>query len=353
MVNQLYPLLFKPNLREVVWGGTRLRAWKGLAPDDTPIGESWEVSSIPECESIVSNGPLAGLHLNDLTDEMPDDILGHSVVEKYGTRLPLLAKFIDARKDLSIQVHPDEEMAQRCHGKHGKTEMWYIIDAEPGATVLAGFKKKITPLEYGLSVMDGTICDVLARHEVKAGDVFYIPAGRVHAICGGILLVEIQQSSDVTYRIFDYNRPGIDGRPRELHTELAAQAINYEVLDDYRTHYVDAKEKAVPIISCPYFSIRVLDITRPFHRNMLKYDSFVICVCLSGSCTILPRTGLGQPTAECATVTAGNSCLIPASLADYDLVPTSAETRMIEAYINNKDSSLTARASRFMHFSNK
>ena len=189
----LYPLLFKPLLREVVWGGNRLLLWKGLPPTDVPVGESWEVSSIPERESIISNGPYAGRKINDFTEEMGEKVLGNAVVKKYGRQLPLLVKLIDAREDLSIQVHPNDEMAMRYHGKKGKTEMWYIVDAEPGSSVLVGFNKRITPLEYGLSVMDGTICNVLARHEVKTGDVFYIPSGRVHAICGGILLVEVQQ----------------------------------------------------------------------------------------------------------------------------------------------------------------
>ena len=285
-MKSLYPLLFAPNLREVVWGGGRLLEWKGLPPADVPIGESWEVCSLPERESVISNGPYAGRKLNDFTDEMGEKVLGRAVVKQYGRQLPLLVKLIDAHQDLSIQVHPNDEMAMRYHGKKGKTEMWYVIDAEPGSSVLVGFKKKITPLEYGLRVMDGTICDVLARHEVKPGDVFYIPFGRVHAICGGILLAEVQQSSDITYRIFDYDRPGIDGRPRELHTEMAAKAIDYEVLDDYRTHYLEAIGKAVPVINSPYFSIRVTDIVRPLHRDLRKYDSFVISICMQGSCRI-------------------------------------------------------------------
>ena len=241
----------------------------------------------------------------------------------------------------------------RYHGKKGKTEMWYVIDAEPGSSVLVGFKKKITPLEYGLRVMDGTICDVLARHEVKPGDVFYIPFGRVHAICGGILLAEVQQSSDITYRIFDYDRPGIDGRPRELHTEMAAKAIDYEVLDDYRTHYLEAIGKAVPVINSPYFSIRVTDIVRPLHRDLRKYDSFVISICMQGSCRIEPRTAVGMAPTAPVTIRSGFSTLIPAAIADYDIVPLTSETRILETFIDNCDDSLAARAARFFHLSNE
>ena len=350
-MKSLYPLLFAPNLREVVWGGGRLLEWKGLPPADVPIGESWEVCSLPERESVISNGPYAGRKLNDFTDEMGEKVLGRAVVKQYGRQLPLLVKLIDAHQDLSIQVHPNDEMAMRYHGKKGKTEMWYVIDAEPGSSVLVGFKKKITPLEYGLRVMDGTICDVLARHEVKPGDVFYIPFGRVHAICGGILLAEVQQSSDITYRIFDYDRPGIDGRPRELHTEMAAKAIDYEVLDDYRTHYPEAIGKAVPVINSPYFSIRVTDIVRPLHRDLRKYDSFVISICMQGSCRIEPRTAVGMAPTAPVTIRSGFSTLIPAAIADYDIVPLTSETRILETFIDNCDDSLAARAARFFHLS--
>ena len=352
-MKSLYPLLFAPNLREVVWGGGRLLEWKGLPPADVPIGESWEVCSLPERESVISNGPYAGRKLNDFTDEMGEKVLGRAVVKQYGRQLPLLVKLIDAHQDLSIQVHPNDEMAIRYHGKKGKTEMWYVIDAEPGSSVLVGFKKKITPLEYGLRVMDGTICDVLARHEVKPGDVFYIPFGRVHAICGGILLAEVQQSSDITYRIFDYDRPGIDGRPRELHTEMAAKAIDYEVLDDYRTHYLEAIGKAVPVINSPYFSIRVTDIVRPLHRDLRKYDSFVISICMQGSCRIEPRTAVGMAPTAPVTIRSGFSTLIPAAIADYDIVPLTSETRILETFIDNCDDSLAARAARFFHLSNE
>ncbi len=205
---KLYPLLFEPNLHSVVWGGNRLRPYKGLEPSDEPIGESWEVSAVPTSTSIVSNGEWSGRDLISVINEHPVEILGRAVSEKYNGQLPLLVKFIDAKHDLSIQVHPNDEMAQREHGMMGKTEMWYIIKADAGSHLYAGFSRRITPGEYYRRIADGTITEVLADHPVKAGDVFYLPAGRVHAICGGILLAEVQQSSDVTYRIYDYNRPG-------------------------------------------------------------------------------------------------------------------------------------------------
>ena len=338
------PFLFHPNLHTVVWGGHRLQAWKALQQTAEPIGESWEVSAVASSPSVIANAPYEGLQLPYIIAQQPEEILGRAVYKKYGAQLPLLVKFIDSERDLSIQVHPNDEMAQRVHGKMGKSEMWYIIDAKPGAYLYAGFKDRITPEEYRQHVADGTICDVLARHEVKKGDVFYLPAGRVHAIGGGILLAEVQQSSDVTYRIFDYNRPGMDGRPRELHTDLAAQALNFEVLDEYRTIYSDASDRANHCIDSPYFSVRIVDANGTFHRNLLKYDSFIITMCIEGDCQLRIRQ-----TGETVMLREGWSCLVPAVIADYDILPLQHHTQLLDAYIDNCDHSLMAKASRFLH----
>ncbi len=344
----LYPLLFEPNLHTVVWGGERLCPYKGMEPRQEPVGESWEVSAVPTSTSIIANGTFAGEDLNSLTERYPERILGRAVAEKYGDRLPLLVKFIDAKRDLSIQVHPDDEMARRMHGKTGKTEMWYIIDAQPGSYLYAGFKTPISEYEYRKRIDDGSITDVLAKHEVKPGDVFYLPAGRVHAICSGILLAEVQQSCDVTYRIFDYNRPGLDGKPRELHTELAAQALNFRVEDEYRTIYKDDGNRSNLVIDSPYFSVRVTELTGTFHRNLLKYDSFVISMCIKGDCKIVVRS-----TGDEIVLHEGNSCLIPASIADYDVVPLKGMSRVLDAFIDNKDRSLPHMLTRFFHLSTK
>lgn len=345
---QLYPFLFEPNLHSVVWGGNQLRPYKGLEPTDEPIGESWEVSAVPTSTSIIANDELAGKDLISAINEQPDAILGKKVNEKYQGKLPLLVKFIDAKKDLSIQVHPNDEMAQREHGKMGKCEMWYIIKAVPGAHLYAGFKQEITPEEYQKRIADGTITEVLADHQVEAGDVFYLPAGRVHAICGGILLAEVQQSSDVTYRIFDYNRLGMDGKPRELHTELAVKALDYHVVDNYRTEYEDSSNKAVQIIDSPYFSVRVMAVSKPFHRDLLKYDSFIITMCLEGDCTIKVRS-----TGDKILLKEGNSTLIPAEIADYDIIPQDGKTRILDAFIDNMDRSIVSKVTRFLHLSHK
>ena len=343
----LYPLLFEPNLHSVVWGGNQLRPYKGLEPSDEPIGESWEVSAVPSSTSIISNGIYKGKDLISVINEQSEAILGKKVNEKYDGKLPLLVKFIDAKRDLSIQVHPNDEMAMREHGKMGKTEMWYVIKAEEGAHLYAGFKEEITPQEYLQRIADESITEVLADHQVKTGDVFYLPAGRVHAICGGILLAEVQQSSDVTYRIYDYNRLGLDGKPRELHTKLAAKALDYHVEEEYRTAYSESPNKAIQIIDTPYFDVRVLEISKSFHRNMKKYDSFIITMCIEGDCKIHVRS-----TGEETLLKQGNSTLIPAAIADYDIIPQQGTTRILDAFIDNMDRSLSHKLTRFLHLTN-
>lgn len=323
----IYPLLFESNTKHLVWGT-----------------EEWAVSAVPGSESIIANGELKGHTLTEYIHHDPVTILGKSVAEKYDGKLPLLVKFIDAKRDLSIQVHPNDEMAQRVHGKMGKSEMWYVLKAEPGAYLYAGFKKSISPEEYKQRVIDGTITEVLARHEVSPGHVFYLPAGRVHAICGGIKLAEVQQSSDVTYRIFDYNRPGLDGKPRELHTELAAQAIDYEVVSEYRTIYSRKENKANLVIDSPYFTARVIETQDVFHRDLIKYDSFVISMCLEGTCNIRIRE-----TGSSIKMKAGESCFIPASVANYDIEPLNGGVKLLDSFINSKKRSLTDVVTRFLH----
>ncbi len=317
---QLYPLLFELNRKTLVWGT-----------------EDWTVSAVPGSESVVANGPWAGTKLDRLISLFPDAVLGTEVAQSSGGRMPLLMKIIDAHQDLSIQVHPNDEMAMREHGKLGKSEMWYILSAKPGAGLYAGFKEQITPKEYSTMITFGTITQVLARHEVNKGDVFYLPAGRVHAICGGIRLAEIQQSSDVTYRIYDYGRPGLDGKPRELHTELAQQAIDFNVYPEYKTQHRQDFEKANELINTPHFSAKVIETGRPFHRDMVKYGSFIIVTGLEGDCIVrLSEVGHGEE--QQVTVREGCSCLIPASVANYYLIPVQSSAKVLEAFVNNRRS---------------
>lgn len=344
MPSSLYPLLFHPNFHSVVWGGRRLKVWKGVQGDaDEPIGESWEVSTIPGSTSLISNGLYAERDLASLIKLFPKEILGDSVCRRYGETLPLLVKFIDAERDLSIQVHPNDEMARREHGKSGKTEMWYVIDAKPNSFLYSGFQKKISQEEYCERVANGTITEVLARYEVRKGDVFYIPSGRIHAICGGCLIAEVQQSSDVTYRIFDYGRLDADGKPRQLHTNLAAQALDYEVEEEYRTLYPRTKNHATLVVDSPFFSVRVTEIDAPFHRNLMKYDSFIISMCIEGDCRIRLRSDGAE-----VLLKEGHSCLIPAAVADFDVIPCGAKTKVLDAFIDNMDRSALGKIGRML-----
>lgn len=317
---------FKPLLKTLIWG---TESWQisGVPGNETPVADSTESST-----SCVSDGSPART-LNDLVREQKDLLVGQANYQRFGDEFPLLVKFIDAHQDLSIQVHPDDEMAKRKHNKFGKSEMWYILDAEPGAYLYAGFKEQITPEQYKERVANGTITEVLAKHEVHKGDVFYLPSGRVHAICGGIKLAEIQQSSDVTYRIFDYNRPGLDGKPRELHTELAANAIDYTVYPEYKTPHEENVGEANELLNTPFFSIKIVETKGPFHRNMIKYDSFIIIMNIGEPVTVRVRA-----TGDEVLVPAESSCLIPAAIADYELIPVRGTAKVMEAFINNKKS---------------
>lgn len=328
---KLYPLLFEPNLHEVVWGGKKLTKWKQLPAHEQPVGESWEVSCVPQSVSVIANGEAKGMDLPTYIAQQPVAVLGKGVAKAYDNQLPLLVKFIDAKRNLSIQVHPNDEMAARLFHKKGKSEMWYVISAEPGACLYAGFKTPINAQEYRRLIAEGDITTVLAKHRVHPGDVFYIPAGRVHAIGEGIVLAEIQQSSDLTFRIYDYGRLGMDGKPRELHTDLAAEALDYNVYDNYRTTYSHEALKAKEVLATRYFNVRVVDTETPFHRNLLKYDSFIISLCIEGDCKIKIRA-----TGDEITLREGYSCLIPAAIADYDIIPLEEKTKVIDAYIDSK-----------------
>ena len=225
--------------------------------------------------------------------------------------------------------------------------MWYVVDAEKDAYIYAGFKEELSAEEYAKRVEDGSIMDALAKHEIRTGDVFYIPAGRVHAIGKGVMLVEVQQSSDRTYRIYDYGRMGLDGKPRELHTDLAAKALDFQVYKEYKNSYTDSIDRANPCLDTEHFSVRVVSITQPIRRNMVSYDSFVIQTCTKGACTVRIRS-----TQDEITLQEGQSCLIPAAIADYDIIPVSQEVKLLESYINNSSQKTIRRLiSQFFHMS--
>ena len=322
----MYPLKFEPILKTIVWGGEKIAPYKGIETTQSHIGESWELSGVAGNESIVSEGPLKGRSIASLVKEYKGELVGKHVYENTADEFPLLIKFIDAQKDLSIQVHPNDELAaERHNGSKGKTEMWYVVAADPGAHLLAGLKEKITPEEYAAKVADGSITDVLARYDVKPGDVFFLPAGRIHAICSGCFIAEIQQTSDITYRIFDYNRPGLDGKPRQLHTEQAKDAIDYTVYPDYRTEYSPEENEEVELVNCRYFTTSVYDLSLPFAKDLSSIDSFMVVMCLSGG-------GSMEVDGEEVSLRQGETVLIPASADDVCFIPEGS-MKLLTSYI--------------------
>lgn len=319
---KLYPLKFKPILKPTIWGGDEITKLKHLPVQDG-IGESWEISDVENHVSVVANGKLEGKNLTDLIRLYGADLLGKHNLEKYEGKFPLLIKFIDAKDDLSIQVHPNDELAKKRHNSFGKTEMWYVMAAAPGATLYSGFSKKITPEEYVERVKNNTFTDVLQLHEIKAGDVFYLPAGRVHAIRKNTLIAEIQQTSDITYRIYDYNRQDAQGHTRELHTELAKDAIDYSLYDNYRTAYKENMNVPVELVDSPYFHTHLLHLTKNLMRDFSGTDSFVIYICLSGTATLTDNNN------ESVTICQGETILLPATTESVS-IECEKEVRLLE-----------------------
>ena len=323
----MYPLKFEPILKSIVWGGEKIAPYKGIETEQKHIGESWELSGVAGNESVVAEGPLKGKSIAELVKEYKGELVGKHVYENTGDEFPLLIKFIDALTDLSIQVHPNDELAAvRHNGSKGKTEMWYVVAADEGAHLLTGLTEKITPEEYAAKVADGSITDVLARYDVHPGDVFFLPAGRIHAICGGCFIAEIQQTSNITYRIYDYGRPGLDGKPREVHTELAKDAIDYTVYDNYRTEYTPVQNEEQEVVSCRYFTTSIYDLTLPYAKDLSEMDSFLVVMCLSG-------TGTLEVDGEQVSVHQGETVLIPASADDICFIPDD-NMKVLTSYIS-------------------
>ena len=322
----MYPYLFQPILKEIIWGGTDIRPFKGMTPTQEKIGESWELSHVDGDFSVVTYGADKGKTIDELIREYGESLLGAGVMKRFGTRFPLLIKFIDARDDLSIQVHPDDVLAEKRHHSFGKTEMWYVIKATPDAALYCGFSQPIDADEYVRRVEDNSIMEVLKRYNVTAGDVFFLPAGRVHAIGAGCFIAEIQQTSNITYRIYDYNRKGADGKGRELHTELAKDAIDYTFQSDYRTHYTPQPGAAVELVQCPYFTTRLLETETPMMRDYATLDSFVVYICMAGSVELRDDNG------NELTVSQGQTVLFPATTQSVTLKPA-PQTKLLETYI--------------------
>lgn len=323
----LYPLKFKTIYLDKIWGGNRLKTILNKDYGNLPnCGESWEISGIEGNISVVDNGFLAGNNLQELIEIYMGDLVGDKVFKQFGEEFPLLIKFIDPQQDLSIQVHPNDELSKKRHNAYGKTEMWYVVDAEKGALINSGFNQEVSKEKYLEYLNNGKLTDLLHYDKVNKGDVFFIPAGRVHAIAKGALVAEIQQTSDVTYRIFDYNRKDDKGNLRELHTDLALDAIDFSFKNEYKTKYSVEKNKSSEIVSCNYFTTNILEFDTQINKDYNQLDSFIIYMNLEGDFEIYYEGGTVK-------VSKGETVLIPASLETFQLKPITKKVKILEVYI--------------------
>lgn len=302
----LYPLKFHPIYKERIWGGSKLKEVLGKQPPNNHTGESWEISAVPGNESVIANGALQGALLPELIAIYRERLLGERVFKQFGNTFPLLIKFIDAREDLSIQLHPNDELAQERHQCAGKTEMWYVMQADRRAQLIVGFNQNVTQASYEQHLIRNTLPEILQYEPVTGGDAFFIKPGLVHAIGAGILLAEIQQTSDITYRLYDYNRKDKDGKLRELHTDLAKDAIDYQKGGNCKLFYDRAKNISNPLATCPYFTVRYLSVTGIW-EHYLEEDSFTIYIGVEGSATIITAAGT-------ETLKRGETLLVPAAM---------------------------------------
>lgn len=325
----LYPLKFRPILKTKIWGGQKLKKYGKQLQGKTNIGESWELSGVHDNVSVVANGFLADNELNDLLEVYMSDLVGDSVYELFGNQFPLLFKFIDANHDLSIQVHPDDDTALTRHNSMGKTEMWYVMDVEDDATLTVGFADNCDKQTYLEALQNDKVESLLKKIRVKKGDVIFIHPGLIHSIGKGILLAEIQQASDITYRIYDYNRKDENGKTRELHTDLALDIIDFSVSTP-QIDYTLNINGATNLVQCPYFTTNIISLNRTIQRDYAKLDSFVVYLCLEGSLLI-------ETESEPCTLQKGETVLIPAVLNDVVLRPTSQEVKILEVYMDQID----------------
>lgn len=321
----MYPLKFKPILKQTIWGGDKINELKQIHKGMPSVGESWEISAVEGAESVVANGEYKGYTLSRLIRQLKDELVGTDIYARFGGKFPLLVKFIDAHEDLSIQVHPDDNLAMKRHNSLGKTEMWYVLHADKDARLIAGFSKRITPKQYKEKVNDGSFADVLQSYEVQEGDVYYIPAGRVHSLGKGTMVAEIQETSDLTYRIFDYNRKDKDGHTRPLHISQAVDAIDYDDVEtDAKVAYELVDNEPVEVVSSPKFTTSVYHVTEEVTCDYSELDSFVILICAKGACKIID----GETV---TAMKAGETVLLAATTQVVRLEPED-EATLLEVY---------------------
>ena len=322
MSTNFYPLIFEPILQDRIWGGKKLKSELNKNIHSETTGESWEISTVKDNVSIISNGIFANQSLTELINQFPDEILGQKVYQKFGKQFPLLFKYLDAREDLSIQVHPNDALAKKRHNSFGKTEMWYILQADPGAKIIVGFKEKSNVTEYLQNLENKSLVDILKQVEVKKGDVFFIETGTVHAIGAGVVIAEIQQTSDITYRIYDWDRKDADQNARELHTDLALDAINFESFDA-KKHYNIHENTSNEMVNCPFFITNFINLNGQMNFSE-KRDCFKVFMCTEGSFDLQLHT-------EVYTFSKGQTILIPAVLADFRIIGAAT---ILEIYIS-------------------
>lgn len=319
---KLYPLQFEPILKERIWGGTKLKTYLNKPISSNITGESWEISTVENDVSIIANGFYKGKSINELINEFPDEILGTIAYKKFGKQFPLLFKYLDAREDLSIQLHPNDELAKKRHNSFGKTEMWYVMQADENARLIVGFKEKSTPEEYLKHLNNKTIVDILDTKKVKQGDVFFLETGTVHALGAGIVIAEIQQTSDITYRVYDFDRVDANGNKRELHIDLALEAINYETVDAQK-YYSKNENQSNTIVDCRYFTTNIIPLNGAVKVNKNQI-SFTVYMCVDGSFELKFNT-------EIFYYQKGDTVLIPAALTNFEL---SGSASILEIYIS-------------------
>lgn len=317
-------LRFKPLLKQTIWGGNKIIPFKHLSSSLENVGESWEISGVPGSETVVDGGEFDGKRLSEVVAALKDKFVGKANYEKFGTEFPLLIKFIDAQAPLSIQVHPNDETARKLGYERGKTEMWYVMKSDPDASMLVGLRKAITPEQYKAMVADDTITDALGHYDVKEGDCFFLPSGRIHSIGKGCFLCEIQQTSDVTFRIYDFKRKDKNGNYRQLHTREAALSIDYHVEQNYRTEYVPEKDRGVSLVQCPHFKTFVYDIDKPITIDLAALDSFIITIVVGGKGKITDDEG------NVYDVATGDSLLFPATTKG---LKAEGEMKFLETYV--------------------
>lgn len=319
-------LKFEPILKEKIWGGEKLKSILNKQTNKSNIGESWEVSDVKGDTSVVINGKLKGQTLKELIKNFRENLVGEKVYRQFGENFPLLIKFIDAKTALSIQLHPDDSLAKKRHNSFGKTEMWYVMQADKDANLIVGFTNDSYKQEYLKHLENKTLLDILNVEEVKKGDVFFIPTGRIHAIGAGVMLAEIQQTSDITYRVYDWDRKDAQGNYRELHTEEALDALDYKAQKTYKTSYNKVENEASKIITCPYFTTNLLSVTKDISINHALKDSFVIYMCVDGEVKFSFNN-------QNETLKKGETILVPACLKKFTITPNK-KSELLEVYIN-------------------